>query len=128
MVSSYRIAWSQNQTVEWNILFNNHHKHSILNSSQGKWRFLRVLAYFAIYTSRRKLKTTRQVVFYIIEFLLFPITKKKTKTKAKDKETNRWPAAGINSTIFRFKKYRRTNTIIIIFWSTNFSWFMKTRR
>ena len=33
-----------------NILFNNHHKHSIFNSSQGKWWFLRVLAYFASYT------------------------------------------------------------------------------
>ena len=29
------------------ILSNNHHKHSIFNSSQGKWIFLRVLAYFA---------------------------------------------------------------------------------
>ena len=29
------------------ILSNNHHKHSIFNSSLGKWRFLRVLAYFA---------------------------------------------------------------------------------
>ena len=42
MVSSYRIAWLQNQTVEWNILFNNHHKDSsIFNSSQEK-----VQAYF----------------------------------------------------------------------------------
>ena len=30
-----------------NILFKNHHKNSIFNSSQGKWIFLRVLAYFA---------------------------------------------------------------------------------
>ena len=32
------------------ILSNNHHKHSNFNSSQEKWIFLRVLAYFASYT------------------------------------------------------------------------------
>ena len=34
-----------------NMLFNNYHKHSIFNSSQGKWIFLHVLAYFASYTT-----------------------------------------------------------------------------
>ena len=74
-----------------NILFNNHHKHSIFNSSQGKWIFLHVLAYqfCKLYYLRGKLKTTWQVVFYTYRVVTLLNYKKKTKqNKTQSKQTD----------------------------------------
>ena len=130
MVSSYRIASSQNQTVGWIYIncLTITTKRAVLFWSffSGKMKiFTCIGVYCSLYHPRGKLKTIRQVVLIVIaEFLLFRITKK-IKTQKKPAER---PVKGINSTFFRFKRYGSTNTIIIIFWSTNFRWFMKTGR